>query len=572
MTRGGLTSRVLLAGLGGALASLAFPLVVPQVSLAPVDPAGHLEWLAWVGLSPAFVALEAAAGSLEALALGVVAGLAAFYVAIYWVSHAMTAFGGLPLWLALLGLTLLVLYMAVHWGLAFWGSFVVRRRLGLPLWTHLPVIWVATEFLRNHLFTGFPWADLGYTQARHPVVAQLASLFGVYAIAGLVVLVNALAAAWWRALRSRTRRPWAGTAAAAGLLAAALAYGAAHLAWVREEMLRAPRLRVGLVQANVSQSVKNEGRRYGDLIVGRLWPLTVEADRAGAVLVAWPEAAWPWAVSPDLESFAGEGPGVGPLSRAQVLLGAATLRWLPMAAGGRAPQVENSAFLLAPDLRVLDRYVKFHLVPFGEYVPLRDWLPFLRQVVPDVAPASPGGRLEPMELDLPGAPGEDARARFGPLICFDAIFPEIARVLVRRGAQFLVNPTNDAWYGYSSGPHQFLAIVQMRAVETARAVARPAYSGVTAIVLPTGEVAPGALGVGPVDPALAPDPDEPPRLLVGDLPLLRGRTLYTTFGDLFAWACAAGGGALLLAALLRPRGRHRLGRTDPQWPRPPPIA
>jgi apolipoprotein N-acyltransferase len=137
------------------------------------------------------------------------------------------------------------------------------------------------------------------------------------------------------------------------------------------------------------------------------------------------------------------------------------------------------------------------------------------------------------------------------MICFDAIFPEVTRAFALQDANFLVNPTNDAWYGYSSGPYQFLAIVRMRAIEAGRSVARPAYSGVTAIILPTGEVAPGAIEVGPVDPGLAPDPDEPPRLLVGELPVLRGRTPYTTVGDLFAGACAAVAALLVAAALLR---------------------
>ena len=158
------------------------------------------------------------------------------------------------------------------------------------------------------------------------------------------------------------------------------------------------------------------------------------------------------------------------------------------------------------------------------------------------------------------------------MICFDAIFPEVARTFVLQDADFLVNPTNDAWYGYSSGPYQFLAIVRMRAIEAGRSVARPAYSGVTAIVLPTGEVAPGALEVGPVDPGLAPDPDEPPRLLVGDLPVLRGRTPYTRVGDLFAGACAAVAVAMLAAALLRRTPRAGRQEKTAPWHPPPPNA
>jgi apolipoprotein N-acyltransferase len=134
------------------------------------------------------------------------------------------------------------------------------------------------------------------------------------------------------------------------------------------------------------------------------------------------------------------------------------------------------------------------------------------------------------------------------MICFDAIFPEIGRGFAAQQPDLLVNPTNDAWYGYSSGPYQFLAIVRLRAIETGRSIARPAYSGVSALILPTGELRPGSLEVGPVDPELAPDPDEPARLLQGKLPLRRQDTPYVRMGDLFALACAVLAVAALAAA------------------------
>jgi apolipoprotein N-acyltransferase len=144
------------------------------------------------------------------------------------------------------------------------------------------------------------------------------------------------------------------------------------------------------------------------------------------------------------------------------------------------------------------------------------------------------------------------------MICFDAIFPEVNVAYAAQDPEILVNPTNDAWYGYSSGPYQFLTMVQMRAIEAGKAVARPAYAGVSALIDPTGAVQPGALPVGPVDPDLAPDPDEPPRLLVGKVARLRGRTLYTTVGDLFAGAASVYAAAALALAL-RARRRERRG-------------
>ncbi len=164
-----------------------------------------------------------------------------------------------------------------------------------------------------------------------------------------------------------------------------------------------------------------------------------------------------------------------------------------------------------------------------------DGLAFGAEVELLQAPASPGGALTLLEFPGPGG----APVKVGSMICFDAIFPEVARGFARQDPDLLVNPTNDAWYGYSSGPYQFLAIVQLRAIETGRSIARPAYAGVSALILPTGELLPGALEVGPVDPDLAPDPAEPARLLVGKVPILRGRTPVTSIGDLFAQACAA---------------------------------
>lgn len=526
---------LLLAVLSGLLLAMALPQAFPLLSLREIDPGGRLEILAWFALVPLLLALEGAGRPRQAFLVGLVGGLAYFYGAIWWVSHAMTAFGGLPLWLSLLALTLLVLYMAVHWAAALAFSWWIRSRLGWGWTLHLPFVWAAAEWSRNYLLTGFPWGNLGYTQARTLPVAQLAAAVGVYGVAALVALVNAALAEAVSAWRGRRPAPRRALAAAALLLGAVVAGGYAHLGWVRGRVAAAPRVAVALVQPNINQSVKNQRLAHADYILGRLVPLTAEADGRGADLVAWPEAAYPYSLPPAIRSLDQPGAGVPRLSRAWLLLGAATWERRPGPGGKLEAESSNSVFLLRPDLSVAGRYQKNHLVPFGEYVPLRRWLPFLDSVVPQFAPQRPGAGLR--ILSFPA--GDGGEVRLAPMICFDAIFPEINVAYAAHDPDLLVNPTNDAWYGYSSGPYQFLAIVRMRAVEAGKAVARPAFAGVSALILPTGEVAPGALPVGPVDPDLAPDPEEPPRLLLGDLPRLRGRTLYTRVHDLFAGLCAA---------------------------------
>jgi len=376
---------------------------------------------------------------------------------------------------------------------------------------------------------------------------------GVYGIAFLVVLVNAVLAEAAADLRRRRRVQLRPAAAAAALVGLALLYGSWHLHRVRGEMATAPGIEVGVVQPNVDQMRKNERGRYEQYILDRLVPPTMEADRAGADLVAWPEASFPYDVSPALRSFDVPGSGLPRLSHAHLLAGAPTLEWVRNSQGRRVPRIGNMLFMLAPDLRVLGRYQKMHLVPFGEYVPeaVTTLLPFVKQIVPSMAPASAGDQLSVLEFPRAGARDP---VRVAPLICFDAIFPELVRAFMRKepAPDLLVNGTNDAWYGYSSGPYQFLAIVRLRAIEARRAVVRPAYAGVSAVILPTGEVAPGAIEVGPVDPDLAPDRNEPARLLLARVPLLRERTLYTSIGDLFAYACA-----LLAAVALAASWRRR---------------
>jgi apolipoprotein N-acyltransferase len=360
-----------------------------------------------------------------------------------------------------------------------------------------------------------------------------------------VALVNGALAEALEARLAGRPPPWRQLAVAGAALGLVVAGGAWRLASLRAELAAAPTIEVAVVQVNLDQGAKNRARDHVESVLARLVPPTLQADREGAELIAWPEAAFPGYARPTTRSFATGRARLPPLSQAHLLLGAATLDEVRGPRGEPLLKVENTTFLVAPDLSVKGRYVKHHLVPFGEYVPLADWLPFLRQVVPGMAPASPGGSLH--LLQFTGRDG--APVRVGSMICFDAIFPEIGRALAAQGPDLLVNPTNDAWYGYSSGPYQFLAIVRLRAIEAGKAVARPAYSGVTAIVLPTGEVAPGAIEVGPVDPDLAPDPAEGPRLLLGEVPRLRGRTLYTSIGDLFAWVAALVAAVALGAAL-----------------------
>ena len=496
--------RLAVAALAGFALHLAFP-----------RPGWDL--LGWVALAPV-LALAATAGTpRRAFIEGWVAGLAFFLPLLRWLTHTMTTFSTMGPVLAVLVVLALAGYLALFWGGVSWALAWLRARLGVwALWL-APALWVAAELARTYFLSGFPWGLLGYVPSQRLLVIQIAAWTGVYGVSALLVLVNTALA--WTAVERRWRAAAAATLAAAVAVAGVLLVGRGHLA-----PANAPTLPVAVVQGNIPQAVKWDAafkaetlQIYGDL---------TRAAAPGSRLVLWPEAAVP----------------------AYVRFEPGAMQWLTdLARGVRVPLLVgvpdadrdgsrtlylNSAFLVdAGGLRA--RYDKIHLVPFGEYVPLKRLLFFVEAIAAEIGDFAPGRQVALLPLE--GTP-------FGTVICYEVIFPDLFRRFVAEGASFMTNITNDAWFGDSGGPLQHLAMVPLRAVENRIAIVRAANTGVSAFVLPSGAIQStlplGARGT-----------------LRGDVPLRREETFYTRFGDIFAYACAAASCAALAGGLAAGRRR-----------------
>jgi apolipoprotein N-acyltransferase len=477
---------------------------------------------------------------------GQLAGMVFFTGAFWWVNVAMVTFGGMPNWLSIPALELLVAWCAFHWAIAAGLMRLIERGLGWSMgWTVGPV-WMATELMRNYFCSGFPWANLGYTQTRNVWFHQVASLGGVYAIALAVAVVNGAVYEGWRWWRLRERPlPRVLLAVGAAVLVLGHVYGAFHVRAMDRAAAAAPRVKTAVVQANIDQKLKmGRGSSRAATILGRYLPPTDAADAAAADLIVWPEGSYPLAFPTGMKRLTDVGLRPGGY-HAGLLIGVDVYDPRNLRKGN-----ENAAFLLDPSLNIAHHYVKNHLVPFGEYVPLN-----LDEVLPigNIVGASftPGNDLTPAVLQRPGGPP----VRLGIEICFDAIFPEISRTYARNGAQVLVNMTNDAWYGFSSAPFQFLHMVATRAVETGRPVARAANTGVSAFIDPVGRVF-DATDVGIVaSDRLAVSPAEltGPEWRMVSLPILEGRTPYVVIGDVPAYLAALFSGLAGLVALIRLR-------------------
>jgi len=527
-------SKYLAPILAGSLAGLAFPILFPVFGHQEQLASGVTEIFAWVGLIPLCWALDGLTPK-RGFGIGMLAGMAFFNMTFWWVNVAMTTFGGIPNILSIPVLQMLVGWCALHWALASWGAVHLRRRFGWPMWIALPAPWAAAELLRNYFMSGYPWANLGYATSRDLWFAQVSGIGGVYLIAFVLVLVNAVLFDAGSALIRKDRKlPVAGLALAAVLALGGHAYGYFRVKAIDAALASAPKAKIAVVQGNIDQKIKNKHTSFVGFILDQYAPETKLADNEGADLIIWPEAAFPGYFRPGALSLTETRGGAAlralePL-HAQLMLGVQT-------ANRQTNQSSNSAFLVRPDLTIAAQYDKHHLVPFGEYVlwDLDRYLP-IGALVADVGFFKPGSELPVWDLQTQSG----ATVKAGMLICYDAIFPEITRDYAQRDVNLLVNITNDAWYGWASAPFQFLRMVEMRAIESGRPIARAANTGISAFIDPAGRIlAQTQLGLvtsdsDEVDEAL----HVPATHLTADVPLLAKPPIYVWVGDAFAYACA----------------------------------
>lgn len=475
---------------------------------------GHAA-VAWVALVPLLVTLCRLHGVAPAFALGLVTGLVHFAGTIYWIAAVMVDYGGLPWPAAWVAHALLVAYLAL-----FPASFaavmvVLVRRLGPRGLFAAPAVWVTTELGRIHLFTGFPWELLGYSQAAVLPVAQTASLAGVLGVSALVVLVNAAAA---YGVVAPPRR-WLPLGVAAAVVAACLAFGVWRLRTATLVTAGTP-LRVAALQGNVAQDEKWDPRRSDAILAGYL-DQTRRAAARGAKLIVWPEASTPFAFELDAR-----GAAIRAAARetgAHLLVGSTLI--------GPAPDYRyyNAAFMVDPSGATAGVYRKQHLVPFGEYVPLQQALFFVAPLVEGIAGFSAGPG--PNTLPLPGS-------SVGTAICYEIIYPALVRDLVRAGSELLVTMTNDAWYGRSAAPYQHFQQASLRAVEQGRYLVRAANTGISGLFDPYGR-------------PLSQTALFEPAVVVGDVRLHDELTIYGRIGDAPAYAGVAVTALLLWACRRR---------------------
>jgi apolipoprotein N-acyltransferase len=418
---------------------------------------------------------------------------------------------------AVLAASLLVAYLALFPGLfalalAWLGRTYGRRALMLA-----PAVWVTTELGRTYVWSGFPWLLLGYSQTPVLPVAQAASVVGVFGLSALVALVSAALA---YAIVDRSRGAFVTLGVVVAGCVALSGWGAYRLQHGTLTKQGRP-VRVALVQGNIPQDEKWDAARANQIFETYL-ALTRQAAREGAELVIWPESSTPFYFEEDpragerLRSVVRE-------ARVELLFGSDQLEH------STRPAYFNAAYLLRRDGSTAAVYRKMHLVPFGEFVPLKSLLFFVGTLVEGAGDFTPGRSM----VMLPAHGGMISTA-----ICYEIVYPGLVRDAVLAGSQLLTTITNDAWYGHSSAPYQHFLQATMRSIEQGRYLARSANTGISGFVDPYGRV-------------LQQSSIFERTVMLGEVRMLDNRTVYGRIGDLCAYVCAALTAAALVAALSR---------------------
>ena len=493
------------AALSGALLVLSFPIV-------------NIWPLAWFFLVPLLLSIRGKRGK-DAFFLGAFAGVVAYLGLIYWVVVAVHRYGDIPLPLAIPILLLLVLYLSLYWGaFAFLVSYIKDKGEWVMLLA-FPALWVGLEYLRSFLLSGFPWALVGYSQYLNTPFVQIADITGVYGVSFLLVLINTLLCLWIVRWRGRKRMPLQSTIFAIVLVAVACAYGF----WKIQTPLTTNKgLTVGVAQGNIEQDVKWD-KEFQRETLDIYRKLSTKLSRTSPHLVIWPETAVP-AYFPSGTRLDRKVLSIPYQFKTYLLFGS-----LSSKKQGKEVRIYNSAYLISPRSRILSRYDKIHLVPFGEYVPLSSFFPFSNSLV-GIGNITPGEEVVIFQFP---------RGKFGTLICFEVIFPELCREFVRNGADFMVTITNDAWFGRTSAPYQHLAQATFRSVENRIWLVRAANTGISAFVDPWGRIN-TASGLFTRE------------VLRGEIDLKGSNmTFYARYGDVFAIFCALLGIGLIVYVIFK---------------------
>lgn len=479
--------------------------------LSAPGPFGFGLW-AWIALIPLLIACHSSSPR-QAAFLGLLCGMVYHTLLLYWVLIVLGTYGHLAWWVSIPALLLLAMYMSLYTTFFAAASCWLMRTVSI-VWI-APILWVALDYVRSILLTGFPWQDLGYSQYKFPLIIQFADLFGHYGVTFIIILTNALCAAAFtissRKRFSTHKNILTSILISIVVIATVFAYNFWRYDQVESITENSDKLATTVVQGNIPQEQKWAPQYQKQTIDTYITLSSQAAKEQKSALVIWPETALPFypLEHPLFHEI------IDRLVKPQQIHLLAGAPHRSKLSADAPVEYFNSSFLISATGNIIGNYNKQHLVPFGEYIPLRKFISFAAPLVETMGDFSSGRSAFPLSFQ---------NAKIGVLICFESIFPELARKQVAMGANILVNITNDAWFGKSSAPWQHLSMAVLRSAETRRSLARSANTGISGFIDPLGQL----IKISPLFESV---------FLTADIPLLTEETFFVRYGHRFGLFC-----------------------------------
>lgn len=498
-------------------------------------PPFRFGFLAYWALVPYFYLLEGK-NTRETIRWSYITGLFVHLTTLYWIG-----------WVTLPGAIGAILFLPLFFVVYGLGHNLLADRLGPRFVLAIPFWWTAIEYLRSLGQVGFPWISLGYTQTYYTVLIQYASATSVFGVSFWVVCINVVIYELLHSLDNLRRCLWL-LGAIVLLFAVPLVHG--WLVLHRPGSVR-EKVRLALIQGNIDPYEKWD-EAFLDENFTTYERLTDQAVQQHPDLIVWPETALPTYIRYDTHYLR--------WMREHVR------RWnVPVLTGvpdydvysDGSTRTYNAAFLFEPDRQEIQRYDKIQLVPFGERVPYQGMLGWFKRLLDRLEMGegdfSPGKEVRIFTFQKrPGADSLTHDVRFGTVICFESVFPDLVRRFVAKGAEFLLVITNDGWFGRTSGPYQHARAAVFRAIENRCWLGRCANTGISAFIDPYGRVVKQS---GLNEEAV----------LVGDIELRQGETFFTRHGNVFSWAVSLAN-LLPFGIALSGRAQHAAGkRGEKTW-------
>lgn len=487
------------------------PAIASGILIALSFPVAGLSALAWIAFVPLMHSLWQKSGK-EAFWTGFVFGMAYFFGSIYWIYHSINHYGGLSFVTSICLVLFLCSYLALFPAVFSLLFILAYKKTKLPALFIAPVFWVTLEFVRSYALTGFPWSSIGYSQYRFLPLIQIADISGIYGVSFLVLAVNGAVTDLLLIRKRLSNMPLfplsytiAGMVSLLLFLAATLGYGMFRLS----ENRPGSRVTVSVIQGNIEQDRKWDPA-FQKEVLDIYENLSRDALSAHPALLLWPETAVPFYFGYDtiksdqLMTFQKD-------TGAHLLFGSVMVK----SRMRERTELTNSVILLDREGKKSFVYDKIHLVPFGEYVPLRSVLFFIDKLVEGIGDYVPGRQYIRAKTNF---------GSFGVFVCYEVIFPGLVRKFFTDGGDFIVTITNDAWFGKTAGPHQHFSMAVFRSIENRKPLVRAANTGISGFIDSNGRV-------------LATSSLFTRQVLTDIITMDSTRTFYTRYGDLFSYLC-----------------------------------